>query len=158
MRTIQNSFQATCGDGLIEWPQLHLQGFDGWTSFPCNHFHHLKVISIKLRVGGTLILSIDLIGTKRTTVFSLENENKPTFNGEHTHMAFCLRINTWCACRLFKIVLQTYLSQTGFCLESLITYCYTKLYGKYVKKEQNKEQFSRSHWHRHLGDIQNGKL
>lgn len=42
------------------------------------------MVSIKLCVGGTFILSIDLIGTKWATVFSLKNENKPTFNCEHT--------------------------------------------------------------------------
>lgn len=102
----EHSFQKICGDREIKGSQLNLQRFDRWTSFPCNHFHHLKMISIKLRVGGTLILSIDLIGTKWATVFSLKNENKPTFNCEHTYMAFCLCINTWCACRLFKNVLQ----------------------------------------------------
>lgn len=102
----EHSFQEICGDREIQRSQLNLQRFDRWTSFPCNHFHHLKMISIKLRVGGTLILSIDLIGTKWATVFSLKKENKSTFNCEHTHMAFCLCINTWCACRLFKNVLQ----------------------------------------------------
>lgn len=42
------------------------------------------MISIELRVGRTLILSIDLIGTKWATVFSLKKENKPTFNCKHT--------------------------------------------------------------------------
>lgn len=42
------------------------------------------MISIELRVGRALILSIDLIGTKWATVFSLENEKKPTFNCERT--------------------------------------------------------------------------
>lgn len=97
----EQSIQETCGDSEVGKSQLNSQRFDRWTSFSCNHFHHLKMISIELRVGGTFVLSIDLIRTKRATVFSLKNEKKPTFNGEHSHPALCLCTNTWCARRLF---------------------------------------------------------
>lgn len=68
----EQSIQEMCGDREAGTSQLHSQRFDGWTSFPCNHFHHLKMVGVKLRVGGAFILSIDLIRTKWATVFSLK--------------------------------------------------------------------------------------
>lgn len=118
------------------------------------------MVGVKLRVGCTFILSIDLIGAKRATVFSLKNENRAAFNCKQTQGAFCLRINTRCTCSLVKNGLQQTYHRLGpaSCHNLLLHKTLWEIYKEKKIKKAKQGAVLTVTLASALGDIQNGKL